>query len=368
MIKNLIFFLPVFKQGGAGNSIFRLCKKFNLKKYKLFIISIGSNDYKNKFLKHSNKIKIIELNSKSTVSSFFILKKIVKDIMSNKSKTIFVSNQHYANVVSLLALRNIKNLKIIIVDRIDISELSRFYNFFNFIKNKIVLVLIKYLYRYADKIISNSKSAKKDIEKFTKTKVVNISPPSLIKLKKFDQKINNNKNIRILTVGSLVKGKGVDTMIKSLSLLKSQNFLFEIAGDGEEKKNLKILIKNLKLTKKIKLLGWFKDVDKLYKKSDLFIHASHQEGFPNSIVEALNYNLPVIASNCKGGTKEILINGKGGDLFPVNNHRILASKIENFLNNQSKLQKKLKFARQHINKYTVENNYNKFINVLNSIK
>ena len=46
MSKNIIFFLPVFKLGGAGNSIFRLCTKFNLKKNNLFIISIGTNEYK----------------------------------------------------------------------------------------------------------------------------------------------------------------------------------------------------------------------------------------------------------------------------------------------------------------------------------
>ena len=108
-------------------------------------------------------------------------------------------------------------------------------------------------------------------------------------------------------------------------------------------------------------------MEKLYKRSDLFIHASHQEGFPNSIVEALNFNLPVIASNCKGGTREILINGKGGDLFPVNNHKLLASKIQRFINNQTNLKNKLKFARKHINKYTVDNNYNKYMKIFNKI-
>jgi glycosyltransferase involved in cell wall biosynthesis len=367
MIKNLIFFLPVFKKGGAGNSIFRLCQKIDLKRYNLFIISIGNNEYKKKFFKYSNKIQIIELKSKKTISSFFILKKLVKNIINNMNQTIFISNQHYANVVSLLALRNIKNLKIIIIDRIDISELSRFYNVPSYIKNRIILILIKYLYKYADKIISNSKSAKKDIQKFTKANVINICPPSLVRLRNLKKKKYDRKTIRILTVGSLVKGKGVDTMIKAMSLLKSQNFIFKVAGEGSEKKDLKKLIKNLRLTNKIKLLGWYKNVDKLYKNSDLFIHASHQEGFPNSIVEALNFSLPVIASNCKGGTKQILINGKGGDLFPVNNYKILADKINNFMSNQSKLRKKLKFARKQINKYTVENNYNKFINVLNGI-
>ena len=57
MIKNIIFFLPVFKLGGAGNSIFRLCTKIDLKKNNIFIISIGENEYKSKFKNYSKKLK-----------------------------------------------------------------------------------------------------------------------------------------------------------------------------------------------------------------------------------------------------------------------------------------------------------------------
>ena len=137
----------------------------------------------------------------------------------------------------------------------------------------------------------------------------------------------------------MVKGKGIDTMIRSLSLLNTKNFIFTVAGVGDEKESLKKLIIELKLTNKVLLIGWCKNVEKLYRESNLFIHASHQEGFPNSIV----------------------------DLFPVNNHKLLASKIQRFMDNQINLKKKLKFARKHINKYTVDNNYNKYMKVFNKI-
>ena len=100
--------------------------------------------------------------------------------------------------------------------------------------------------------------------------------------------------------------------------------------------------------------------EKFYLESDLFVHASHQEGFPNSIVEAINYHLPVIASNCKGGTKEILLNGKGGDLFPINNHKILSKKINSFYNNMKPLNKKLTLARKNIHKYSLKTNLHKY--------
>ena len=38
--KNLIFFLPNFSSGGAGKSIFNICKNLNKKKYSIFILSL----------------------------------------------------------------------------------------------------------------------------------------------------------------------------------------------------------------------------------------------------------------------------------------------------------------------------------------
>ena len=37
----------------------------------------------------------------------------------------------------------------------------------------------------------------------------------------------------------------------------------------------------------------------------------------NILVEAITLGIPVISSNCNSGPSEILLNGKGGDLFKV---------------------------------------------------
>ena len=57
------------------------------------------------------------------------------------------------------------------------------------------------------------------------------------------------------------------------------------------------------------------NVEKLYE-SQTFIHASHQEGFPNSIVEALNFNLPVLLQIVKVASRNSYL-WKGDDLFPI---------------------------------------------------
>ena len=356
---NLIFFLPTFIFGGAGNSIYRLCSKLDKKKYNIYIISIGKCYFKQKLKKHCRHI--FELKTNRTLFSIFKLRSIVSSIYKDfPQKTIFVSNQHYANIISLLSLKSLRYVKIILVDRIDIIELKKYYSFLNFLKNIIIYYLCALSYKYADAVVSNSKSAKNDLQKLCKTKVININPPSLLKFEIKNKNKIYKKKFQILTVGSLVKAKGVDTIIKAFKYIKLKNVSLKVIGEGNERKNLTFLINKLKLKKKIHLIGWVNDPKKFYLESDLFVHASHQEGFPNSIVEAINYHLPVIASNCKGGTKEILLNGKGGDLFPINNHKILSKKINSFYNNMKPLNKKLTLARKNIQKYSLKTNLHKY--------
>jgi hypothetical protein len=96
---NLIFFLPTFSYGGAGNSIFRLCKSLDKKKYIINIISIGKCDYKSEF--NNFGAKVFELKTKKVSKSIFELNSLVKKIISNKfSKNIFISGIHYANIAS----------------------------------------------------------------------------------------------------------------------------------------------------------------------------------------------------------------------------------------------------------------------------
>ena len=359
-MKNIIFFMPQFTIGGAGNSVSRLCSKLDKKKYRIYIISIGKCHYKEQLKKFCHKI--YELEQSRTLFVYFKLRKIVSNIYENfPQRTIFVSNQHYANIISLVSLKKFRYIKIVLVDRIDINELKKYYTFFKFVKNILIYYLCSKLYKYADVVVSNSKSEKKDMSILCNTRIININPPSLIKFRKKNI-IQSKKKKIVLNVGSLVKGKGVDTIIKAFKDVKLNNVSLKIIGEGKERNNLTKLINRLNLQKKVHLIGWVKNVNKYYLESSLFVHASHQEGFPNSIVEAINFNLPVIASNCKGGTKEIIINGKGGDLFPVNDAEILAKKINNFFIDDTSLKRKLLLARKNIKKYSLDNNlyqYNK---------
>ena len=91
------------------------------------------------------------------------------------------------------------------------------------------------------------------------------------------------------------------------------------------------------------------------------------EGCPNSIIEAILLNLPVISSDCNTGPSEILLNGKGGFIFKKKDVSSLANKIKLFMKNKEVFTKKLKIAKKNIYRFEEKNIIKKYNDLLNII-
>ena len=109
------------------------------------------------------------------------------------------------------------------------------------------------------------------------------------------------------------------------------------------------MVNKLNLNKNI-FYGYQKNKDKIFKNANLFLNASHYEGLPNALVQALNYNVFVICSNSPGGNMEVIKNGKFGLYFRNKDYKDLAKKIKRFYF----LKKKYNFNQQlkHLEKYS----------------
>lgn len=103
-------------------------------------------------------------------------------------------------------------------------------------------------------------------------------------------------------VGRLVSYKGVEYLINSFHLLKSEieNLKILIIGDGPERKHLEDLEVSKNFKKDIIFTGFRKDIGKLLFCLDVFILPSLQEGFGNVVLEAMAMGKPVIATENVG--------------------------------------------------------------------
>lgn len=161
-----------------------------------------------------------------------------------------------------------------------------------------------------------------------------------------------NSVFRIAAIGRLDKIKGFDILIKQLA---SVSFPYQliIAGEGDQKNDLEKRIAHMQLHGRVRLVGFCNDIPNLMASSHLIVMASHSEGFPQVMVEALFYG-NVFISTSVGGAVEVL-----PALF-LTKHKELGSKISDVYKNYSHYRsqfenvKKKKAERFILSKVTAE--------------
>ena len=354
---NLIIFISEFNRGGAGNSLFRLCVNLPKKLYNINVICLNECAYEKELKK--NNINVFKILSKKTSFAMFQIRKITKNLISNKyKKNIFISNIYYSNILSILFLSNL-NMKMVLIERTPFQELSIFFSLIDSIKKKIMKLLIGFTYKYADLCIANSKYISNQYNKKYSLKFKTIFPPSFSNIKYNKRKYIVNK--KILNIGEF---------LNTISKLDF-NLNFFIIGDGPELKKLKKICINLGIEKKIIFLGFLnsKKIQKELRKLDLFINCSYFEGFPNSVVEALGSGVPVIASQSHGGINEIIKNNNFGYIY--NSQEELIDTITDKSNIKvcefEKFNLKKNILAKHLKKFSVSENIKNYSKIFEKI-
>jgi glycosyltransferase involved in cell wall biosynthesis len=140
------------------------------------------------------------------------------------------------------------------------------------------------------------------------------------------------KENSILFVGQLIRGKGVDTLIRAFALLKehfSSPVTLEILGTGNDLGNLQALVQEKGLTEVVKFIGWISHdqlVDFYDSASLVVVPSRWPEPFGMVGVEAMLRQRPVVASNV-GGIPDWLEDGKTGFLVPSTDPQAFADKM-----------------------------------------
>lgn len=125
----------------------------------------------------------------------------------------------------------------------------------------------------------------------------------------------------ISSVGRLVPWKGFKFLIKMMPQLLEINQFFRlvIIGDGPEKKILETMVKNLRLDRKVYIVGRKSSSElALYlAASDLFVLNTGYEGFSHQLLEAMIAGVPILTT-AVGGNKEIIRQGENGFMIKYN--------------------------------------------------
>ncbi len=310
MKKNIGLIISNLSGGGAQRVVSNL--SFGLSSYfKLYIIL---HDGKN--IDYSYEGQLVDLETpvvkgfinKTTVFVKRILRlNAVKRRVKPYAVVSFLESSNFINLLSggnsrtIISVRNYKS-----------KQSSGFLG-------KLFSLMIKAFYGKSDLIITPTKSIKADLANAfnleeNKIKVIN-NPCDLeyITKKASEQLSINYRSIFeqhpvLITVGSLSEQKGQCHLIRAFKEIKKSvpGLKLFILGEGELRPYLEQMVSLMGLEEEVIMPGFEENPFKFINRSSVFLMPSLYEGFPNALVEAMTCDVPVIASDCPSGSREIL--------------------------------------------------------------
>jgi len=302
----------------------------------------------NKFVEN-REIVIVTMAKTDSFYPFFNRIKTLAKIFQDEKPDIIISFMIYTNILSTVAAKMARK-KIIISERIA----------YDYYGSKILNIIRRFIYLLSDAFVTQTFADMKNYN-FLKKAYVIYNP---IEIK--NRNTNTKKQNIILGVGRLDKQKGFDVLIKVFNEIQKNNWKLVIAGDGDERKNLEKLIKNLQATN-IELVGKKKDIFKWYEKASIFVLSSKKEGFPNVLIEAMSMGCAVVSFDCPYGPAEIIEDGVNGILVENQNQEKLKQAIEKLMSEENLRDRLSKEAIEVKEKYSLDKIVKEWENIIQGI-
>ena len=331
--KNILFFIYRLYGGGAE----RVVSNLSMALGDNYNIKIATYDIEEKTYPYKGELIHIKLpfsknpadnNSIQRTIRFFILITKLRRLKRDNKIDISVSFGEQANIINVLSKNKERTY---LSMRTTLSKEMQHRP-----KKKILTGLIKRLYNRAEAIVVPSALAASDLEQFfdvrkSKLEIIHnyvdsvaINKLSGETISDIDLSLLFRQQI-LLNVGRITPAKGQWLLLHLFKNLKERypNTRLVIIGEGESERHFKTKLFNYAVKLGLKLydnttpnkftldhdvffIGFHSNPFKYMKQSQLLVFSSTFEGFPNTIIEAMQSGLPVIAADCQSGPREII--------------------------------------------------------------
>lgn len=156
----------------------------------------------------------------------------------------------------------------------------------------------------------------------------------------YPKKVSNLEEKNIISVGRLSKEKGYLDLIDVYKLVNQvyPDWKLNIIGDGIEKEKIEQKVEKYHLKDSVILHGYQDKeyINKLLKKSSIYVMCSHTESFGIVLLEAFSFGVPCVAFDSAKGANEIISNNWDGYLIKDRNKENMAKKICELISNQNR--------------------------------
>lgn len=140
-----------------------------------------------------------------------------------------------------------------------------------------------------------------------------------------------------------------------------------LIGEGEARNELEDKIKELELENDCLLLGKIENPFPFMQQAKLFIHTSKIEGLPTVLIESMACGTPVVAYDCPFGPKEILADGKYGELIPLHDKERFVQATYDLLTDENKRQHYIRLLPEAVKRFNFQTIGNKLEVLLDNL-
>lgn len=205
-----------------------------------------------------------------------------------------------------------------------------------------VLRIMKRFYRYADGIVAVSKGVADDLAKFARLPRERISvvynPTLNADLYEMRDRAIEHPWLQpgeppvVLGVGRLAPQKGFDVLLKAFAKAREQvQARLILLGEGPDRAALEQSAEQLGIRQEVDMPGFVQNPFAFMRRAGVFVLSSRFEGLPNTLIQAMGCECPVVSTNCPSGPEEVLDGGRYGALVPVDDTEAMAKAIVSVL-------------------------------------
>lgn len=191
--------------------------------------------------------------------------------------------------------------------------------------NKLIFKTVEqYCSKYTDILITINEEDYQNALRFKAKKVFKINgigvdlskytPNKRLNKKKFRQEFGLNEDDFVVTsIGELNDNKNTFRLLEVIKNIDNPHIKYLVCGQGPLREKFEKYISDNNLQDRVKLLGFRKDIPDILTITDLYIMPSYREGLSKSMMEAMCYGLPVVASKIRGNI-DLIGENEGGIL------------------------------------------------------
>lgn len=162
----------------------------------------------------------------------------------------------------------------------------------------------------------------------------------------------------IVAAGRMVRQKGYASLLDAVACCNEHRPLrCIILGDGVLRPVLESRCHELGLDDRVDMPGVMTNPYRYFARADVYVSSSAWEGMPNVILEALACGAPVVATDCPGGSRQVLTSVHAGRLVAVDDAKGMAAAIHDVLKDRASFVANTDALAEHYGDITVARRY-----------